>query len=200
MRPPFKCLQACLAASHSHVHDCCISAHLLQLTGGTGYNGRHGVFAQAPVSAASLDSSTGAALLLPNATVACAQSTWSCGEFDTACIASQEACPSLNSADMLQGGCPQGGMGFELGAPACPHHALRHCVHIGCFGCCTHWLVEQLWPCTAAAQVCTESSSRAWVRGTASLRATTTLLLHRRLHICPAGEPAGLRCLGGVPA
>ncbi|PRW44397.1 ervatamin-B-like isoform X2 [Chlorella sorokiniana] len=85
------------------------------LTGGTGYIGRHGVFAQAPVTATAANSSTGGALQLPNATVACAQSTWSCGEFDKACIATQEACPSSDAAGTLQGGCPQDGMGYELG-------------------------------------------------------------------------------------
>lgn len=89
----------------------------LQLTGGTGYNGRHGVFAADQVAAATLSGSAAASLELPDAVIACAQSTWSCGEFDKTCIAAQDGCPSAGAAAaFLQGGCPTGGKGFELGA------------------------------------------------------------------------------------
>lgn len=88
---------------------------LLQLTTVTGYNGRHGVFATDQVAAIALGGSVADALVLPNATIACAQSTWSCGEFGRACIARQEACRAAGAPDLLQGGCPADGKGFELG-------------------------------------------------------------------------------------
>ena len=91
---------------------------LLQLTGGSGYNGRHGVFASDQVAAATVGGSAAVSLTLPNATIACAQSTWSCGELDSACIKSQDACPPAATPGLLQGGCPTAGMGFELGERA----------------------------------------------------------------------------------